>query len=198
MIEEKLKMELKKGTIHVCVTIDETREEIETFFRAKRTRGLPALDFDFEGCIVQKQFSESQVSNRIKKLNIPWDKNKKFFCEKENYIFNFSGKKYFVFIPCNKLSVDFFVDGFIANQKNLYQDKSQYILIHNDLVNDFESWGNKKENCEKIENLKFQGVKKGWHLYKIFVLKNTDEIEKLIPHLKLKKGEKKRKNLDKK
>ena len=181
-------MELRKGDIHLCMDIDETRHEIATCFRAKRMGGLPHRDFDFDGCTVQKQWSYSQISSRIKKLDIPWEKNKTFFCEKENYIFKFSGKKYFVFIPCRKLNTDALVDGFISNQyRIIFEHLCQYVLLKKELVHDFELWGNKKENCEKIENLKFQGVKDGWHLYKVSGLKNTDEIEKLIPRLKLKK-----------
>ena len=173
---------IKTGSIVLCMKINETTEQIETYFRCKRMKGLPDEEFEINGYRISKSDNNSCISKRISNLDIPWDQKKQINCLK-GYVFYYPGKKCKIFTSGQKLDVN----DLISNQHFSPSKEQLHIIIHKDLVNKLKTWGSKSNNCELFNPLSFSGLKKGWYLFKIKGIKNTDLIENDIPQLSLDK-----------
>ena len=136
--ENNLTTNEKRGFIHLCIDIDETRREIKPYFRCRRKRGLPNKKFqlDIEEAIVLP-LGET-ISGKIKDLNLQWEKSRKISAKSERYVFSYCGKKIKVFT----LGKNFGVDGWISDQRYLHNFHEKiYLVIHNDHFSKVQKMG---------------------------------------------------------
>ena len=170
----------KRGSIVLCLEIDQMNEEVSTSFRCKREIGLPDINEDSrlkdkhsEWKITSSSFS---ISNKIEKFNIA-DWNKDFPAQIEKYKFLYKGRKYKVFTPA---ADKFGISGWISEQRCI-PDQEFYLVIHKSLFDKVKKWG--ETECDKFEELKFSQIPKHWHLFKIKGVNGDSLIKKDIPSL---------------
>ena len=173
-IEEGKESE-KRGSISLCLEIDETAEQIDTSFRCRRKAGLPEEEFTLTGQNTEWKvpFSFTNISDKIKNFNVDWEKD--LSAKSEKYSFHYNGQKYKVFTPAKDVSA------WISGQRYI-PNKLFYLAVHKSLFDKVQEWGEKE--CNECQVLKFSGLPNNWHLFKIRGV-NKDSIKKHIPALSI-------------
>ena len=109
---------------------------------------------------------------------VNWEKD--FPATTKEHNFRYKGEKYKIFTSAEELGIS----GWISNQR--YSPKKLfYLAVHKDLFDKVQEWGNKQ--CEQCEELKFSGLPKDWHLFKIKEVKEDILIKDVIPALSIDK-----------
>ena len=170
--EEKL-----YGQVVLCADIDEDNESIEFYFRCKRAKGLPSEFVLEKNCTVTTSESDSSFSKKIDNFDIPWEKSKTFSTDKM-YQFSYVSHKYKLFTSGKK----FFLRDYVSGER--YSNDEQFFLcVHKDIYEKTKEWGSAGV-CEEFEELaSYEGLPKGWHLFKIKDVKDDKNIKKYIPAL---------------
>ncbi len=171
----------KRGSIEICLSIDETAQTVEFSFRCKRKAGLPEENF-----ILKNNDSKweavpftSVLSQKIEEFNIN-DWKKDFSTQSGKYTFYYKGEKYKIFSPADKQGVS----GWISNHRPA-KDKLFYLTIHKDLSQKVQKWG--ETSCDKCQDLDFAGIPKNWQLFKIKGINGDSGIRQDIPALAIDK-----------
>ena len=163
----------KRGSIDLCLEIDEIAEQINLSFRCRRKTGLPEEEFTLTSQNTEWEvpFSLPNISGKIKNFNIDWEKD--LSAKNGKYSFHYSGQKYKVFIPAKDVS------GWISSQRYT-PSKLFYLAVHKSLFDKVKRWGEKE--CNEYQVLEYSGLPNNWHLFKIKGV-NKDSIKKDIPSL---------------
>ena len=175
--EDTLTKSVKRGTIEICLDIDETAKRADFSFLCKRKSGLPEESF-----MLKHNNSEYEVvpsssigSKRIEQFKID-DWKKDLDAESKKYKFHYKGEKYKIFTPADHLGLT----GWISGQRPL-PNKFFYIVAHNSLTDRIQKWG--QSECDKCHKLDFKGLPREWNLFKIKGINGDKGIKKDIPAL---------------
>ena len=188
--EEELEIEkgqesIKKGSIILCLEMDNLAKKINFYFRCKgRKAGLPDEDFILKNNTHKWKVStspDSIISEKIKDYNIvDWKQDFSATAENQKYKFIYKGAQYKIFTSAE----EFEISGWISGQRPMLE-KLFYLAVYKDLFDKVKKWG--KNECEKCEIIKFSSLPKNWHLFEIKGIKGDKLIKDIIPVLSIDK-----------
>ena len=174
-VEDKDKESTKRGTIEICLDIDETAQKTDFYFRCKRKAGLPEESFMIKsnGSEWKVVPSSSSVSQKITGFNIE-NLDKDFSFGSRKYKFHYKGEKYKIFTQADRLGARDWISG----QRPL-PGKLFYLAAHNSLADKIQKWG--QSACDICDNLDFNGLPREWSLFKVKGINGDKGIKQDIP-----------------
>ena len=178
-VDSKNQKPYKRGSIEICLGVDETAKKAEFYFRCKNKNGLPEEKFILEsnGSKWEAVASSPNISQKIKNFNVD-SLEKDFYAQAGKYEFFYKGSKYKVFILAYKLEIRDWISG-----QRYSPGKAFYLAVHNSLSNKVQKWG--ESECDKCQKLDFDGLPEKWHLFKISGVNGDKGIKQDIPALSI-------------
>ena len=179
-VDSKNQEPYKRGSIEICLGVDETAEKAEFYFRCKSKNGLPEKKFILKSNGSKweaEEASSSNISKKIKNFNVD-SLEKDFSAQAGKYKFCYKGSKYKVFMLADKLGIRDWISG-----QRYSPGKAFYLAVHKNLSNKVQKWG--ESECDKCQKLDFDGLPSKWHLFKISGVRGDKGIKQDIPALSI-------------